>query len=265
MKGLNNSGFTIIETTLFLAISGALIGALIVGTWSSINYQRYRDSVTSLESLIKQQYSDVENIVNGRPAAASCGANGAVSTNRGQSDCMMLGRYLKINSNGDISISTVAGYRSDASIASDEIDALKNKYTLFLLDSSTESSQLEWGAKIAWPSSGLGWQTPTIPRTIAFLFLHSPTSSLIYTFSSTNLNISLNGNDGIINSDTNSDPGRGVRNICVDSGDGFNRGLSVWVDAMAFDSSAVQIHSNDMNRDSLYEINSEFWKDPPKC
>jgi type II secretory pathway pseudopilin PulG len=265
MKRLNNSGFTIIETTLVLAISGALIGALMIGTWSSINAQRYRDSVTSLESLIKQQYSDVDNAINGR--LLNNNQCKSLVAGVGQSDCMILGKYLKIDQDGGISTSTVAGYRSDNTPAADgkEITALSSKYILFIVDGTTETSQLEWGAKIAWPESGLGYQITTTPRSIAFLFLHSPTSSLIYTFSSSDISTSLNGDTGMINDDTNGDPGQSIRNICVYSGDGFNKGLSVWVDATAFDASAVQIHSNDMNPADIYEAGSAFIGNPPKC
>lgn len=247
MRRLNNSGFTIIETTLVLAISGALIGALLIGTWTSINAQRYRDSATSLESIMKQQYSDVMNVGNNSTASlppSSCGL-AAPTTVLGQSDCIILGRFLVIDDN-TITTRSIAGYK-DPSLSGSGVAELTTVYKLYPISGATEISQLEWGARVAWPSSGTGSKSPTTPRSISFLMLRSPSSGLVYTFSS----------DGD-NTDPNSDalkamivaadaiPGQSARKICINSNGGFNGGLSIWVDSSAYDASSVKIHTNDI-------------------
>jgi type II secretory pathway pseudopilin PulG len=68
------AGFTILETMLFLAITGLLIAAMLFGVGTSINTQRYRDSVTSLKSFLQSQYSDIENVQNDRGDNWKCNA-----------------------------------------------------------------------------------------------------------------------------------------------------------------------------------------------
>ena len=51
------NGFTIIETMLFLAISGFLFVGILAGTGSSIANQRYNDSVEGVTNELRNQYS----------------------------------------------------------------------------------------------------------------------------------------------------------------------------------------------------------------
>lgn len=57
-------GFTLIEVTLFLALTVALFFPLIVGTSTNISRQRYQDAVNDVYSYLQNAYSEVENIVN---------------------------------------------------------------------------------------------------------------------------------------------------------------------------------------------------------
>lgn len=57
-------GFTLIEVTLFLAITVALFFPLIIGTSTSIARQRYQDSVNDTYSYLQSSYSEVENLIN---------------------------------------------------------------------------------------------------------------------------------------------------------------------------------------------------------
>src|SRR4029450_12347478 len=92
------SGFTLIEVMLFLAVTGLLAMGILAGSGAAINQQRYRDSVNSLKSDIQQQYSEVTSVINSRGANWECNANGVISDTggpageaRGRSDCVMLG------------------------------------------------------------------------------------------------------------------------------------------------------------------------------
>ena len=98
-----DTGFTVIETMLFLAVTGALAVGILVGSGVSIGQQRYRDSVNGLKSYIQQQYSEVSNVVNSRDKTWACDAQGNVveveqisAEARGTSDCVVLGRFITI-------------------------------------------------------------------------------------------------------------------------------------------------------------------------
>lgn len=54
-------GFTLVEVSLFLAISGMLLIGIIVGTQSSIAAQRFNDSVQNFVEFLRTVYSEVEN------------------------------------------------------------------------------------------------------------------------------------------------------------------------------------------------------------
>lgn len=247
MSATHKSGFTIIETMLFLAVTGVLVVAILAGTGTSINIQRYHDSVSTFKADLEQQYADVSSVRNEvRAADVSCDTNAVINTSgttlpRGQSDCIVLGRYLTIDDT-DITVSTVIG-NNPAALASYATDIKElQDYKLSLLPTSTETSQLEWGARIAWPASGVGAKAPTMPRQIALLILRSPTSGMTYTFSSNSVATPLH--DVIVAG--NAVPGQSQQRICVDSDGGFGGGLAVLIGAYASTPSSVQVRSNDM-------------------
>ena len=249
MGSSNKTGFTLIETMLFLAITGALVVAVLIGTGASINVQRYRDSVTSLKSLIQQQYSDAVNVQNqSLPTNVSCDSNANVSTTgttlpRGQSDCVLMGKYMTI-SGGYVTTSTVVGHASGTTTPDLSDIALIKSYNLSTLPSSTETSQLDWGTQIAWPKSGSGSKSPNTPRSIAILVIRSPQSGQNYTFTGDDITVPLKSLvvAGLGN------PGQMQRTICVAS-DGLtnNNDMAISINAYAASSSDIESRSNAIN------------------
>ena len=256
MSATNTSGFTIIETMLFLAVTGVLVVGILAGTGTSINVQRYRDSVSSLKSLIEQQYADNTSVSNAERATnITCDANATVSSggtlSRGQSDCVQLGRYLTIDDN--VATTTTVVGREPAGLPSGSDITKLQAYKLSLLQTdtitSTIQSPLEWGSRIAWPSGGAGAKTPTTPRWIGLLILRSPTSGLTYTFSNNDQPAPSSTSylhDMIIPGVADPTKGQSQQRICVDSNGGFGGGLAVVVGAYASSASSLQIRSNEM-------------------
>ena len=58
------SGFTLVEVSLFLAITAAIFVGVAVGTQNSIFQQRYNDSVQSFTEFLRSVYSQVLNVQN---------------------------------------------------------------------------------------------------------------------------------------------------------------------------------------------------------
>jgi type II secretory pathway pseudopilin PulG len=245
MGSSNKNGFTLIETMLFLAITGALVVAVLIGTGASINIQRYRDSVTSLKSLIQKQYSDVLNVQNQLNATnISCDSNAVVATTgttvpRGQSDCVVMGKYMTINGT-DVTTSTVIGHASGTTTNDLSDINLIQSYNLATLPSSNEASQLEWGTQIAWPKIGAGAKSPQTPRSIAILIIRSPQNGQNYTFTGDDITVPLKT---LVAASA-----QNQRTVCLASGGLTNNNdMAISIGANAASSSDIESRSNGTN------------------
>lgn len=179
---MRDSGFTIIETMLFLAITGLLVVGVLAGTGTSINTQRYRDSITSLQSFLQQQFSDVSNVNNGRNNNWTCDSNGTIKeqvpgggTDRGQSDCVILGRFITtINGSHTLLVRDVVGNLPSGSLAQNDLDTLK-QYKIQLSPVISNSYDIEWNGSLAIPGRDENQQ-------FSILILRSPLSGTVRTF-----------------------------------------------------------------------------------
>ncbi|HRN90596.1 MAG TPA: hypothetical protein PK265_01125 [Candidatus Saccharibacteria bacterium] len=248
MNPLRNTGFTIIESMLFLGITGIMVIALLVGTGVSINTQRYRDSVSTLMSFIQQQYSEVGNVSNSRSNDWSCGSDAETKQDgapqdRGQSDCFIAGRLIMI-AGSDITTLDINGVQTGSSYGSD-VSMLANNYRFGVSSVSQDKSSLEWGAKITWPAEGAGSKPIGTDRSLSLLILRSPDSGTVYTFTSDSVFPVDNITSDTIRQIMSPSTSRDKRTICVDSANGLAVGnkLAVFIDANATNSSAVETRS----------------------
>ena len=257
-----SSGFTIIETVLFLGITGLMVLGMMVGVGASVNVQRYRDASESFKSLIQAQYADVNNVQNGRTANWVCNSAAAAIPDAGtvapgQSDCMIVGKYVRIEQ-GKVSSYTVLARERPGVTPSDSTDitALKEKYVLNIARTEVVTSQMEWGTEIARPIPDTGSSTARTPYSVALLFVRSPESGQIYTFNSdtvpTDKDIeSLSTTaapsfiaDMLVGGLTT--PGRAERVLCVESSGLFSPGQNaLYIAPYATDTNSVELVSND--------------------
>ncbi|MDB5166892.1 MAG: hypothetical protein JWN26_37 [Candidatus Saccharibacteria bacterium] len=259
----HNAGFTIIETMLFLAITGMLIAGLLVGVGTSLNIQRYHDSVTSLKSFLQSQYSAVTNVENDRDGTWNCNTSAATTQsgttqNPGQSDCVLIGRYIMIDGGATTVATVVANPPPDVNGTSGDIGDLKANYTLGLSTVSEQIDSLAWGTVIAWPVAGTSSQNepsaPTnapMPRSIAILIIRSPESGSVYTFTADNPPAIGSMNNGklkaMLKIGVGTPPSQEARTICVDS-QGLvlaSLNMAVYLHAYATDQTSVETRSND--------------------
>ena len=259
MGNSSRAGFTIIETVLFLGVSGLLILAMITGTGASINIQRYRDATESFKALVQDQYADIGNVQNGRIADQTCDATAKPSSQnngegRGQSECVIVGKYLRIDG-GTYDIYTVLAYETNAAVAIGDSDvAVMNKKYLFnTSDTSDTSGSLEWGTRIAWPLPGKAGAEvvgTSNPRTLGILFLRSPHSGQIYTFTSNTIpakNAIGNGTFTPMITSANNVPGRAARVVCIDSDGMFvDSNQSLYISANANGPNGVELRTNEI-------------------
>ena len=245
-------GFTVVESMLFLAISALLVISLLAGVSVSINTQRYRDSVETFKSFLQDQYGELQHVFNGRSGEWSC-TNKAVTVEdgispeeRGQSDCVVLGKYITIKDDA-IRTATVVGYETSAE-AQNDIDTLKMNYELGLSFVDTGEKQLDWGTRIAWPTAGPEAKAASASRSLAILMVRSPVSGGVYTFTSDTVKkledtASSDLKAMLVTAD--SVPGQAGRTICIAAnGLSVSGNTSVYIVAHAVNASGIETRSN---------------------
>jgi type II secretory pathway pseudopilin PulG len=239
------AGFTIIEVMLFLAVTGALTVAILVGSGVSINQQRYRDSVNTLKSVIQDQYSEASNVTNSRSGNSACTnavvvqppASVPTPQPRGTSDCVLMGRLFTIGNNGiDLTASNIVGYRTSSTAPTEATDFLEltKNYKMAVSPIDADQSQVEWGAKIVKPKT-------TTVEPLSIMIIHSPLSGSILTFVG----------DGVATGPTalNALAAAGINNkardICVDAEPGsfVGKRQAIRINAFASTASAIEIPS----------------------
>lgn len=199
MNRVRANGFTVIETMLFLAVSGMLIIGVLIGAGGAINAQRYKDATNSLLSYFQGEYDRVANVQNVRGADLTC-AMGASSLDvvvdsavaRGSTDCVIIGRLLTVSEGGSIVAQTVYASNDVVSLFSEtgaplgsDAEAIASA-GLFVDEENGESFtyQPEWGTKIVQPGSNTTgvWQT---------IIVRSPASGAIRTYTADDTNLTL--------------------------------------------------------------------------
>lgn len=185
MTRSKNGGFTLIESMLFLAISGLISIGIMVGAMASINQQRYRDASNSLVDYFQGELNLVLNVQNDqRSDSVVCDGGGVVvggaDADRGTSQCSLIGRiiYTKPDSKGLVSKTVLATADiTNAFAGTSEVDALKSA-NLVVSELATKDYDLEWGAGMAEAQP-----TPELPKQFSILIIRSPTTGLLRSYS----------------------------------------------------------------------------------
>lgn len=234
----SHKGFTMIEVMLFLAVTGMLMVAILVGSGVAIGQQRYRDSVSSLQSYLQQQYNLVTDVSNARDQGWTCDSSGnviaadpSVGTPRGTSDCVIMGRFITIDSTGtQVVTSNVVGYRAPgAQTQPSDIDEITKNYKLGISPINQDSQTVSWSAQVVKPKT-------VVPQPLSILILSSPLSGSILTFVESGDQSDLNGMVAASNMSTQYD-------LCVNAevGSFVGKRMEVRIAPYATSASAIQV------------------------
>lgn len=181
----SESGFTVVEISIFLAISALLLLVAFIGTGTTLSATRFTDSVRSLQSYFQEQYSSILNGVNERSGQEVCdAATGQVTSSPtpqevGQSSCLLLGRLIQFQiGNAALDTYYVVGTQP-ASIppshtSSESILADYSPRAVQTVGAST--FEIPWGATIQGTKDTLG-KAPN-----SYLWLRSPSTGEILSY-----------------------------------------------------------------------------------
>lgn len=182
MKTSAHRGFTIIEVMLFLAISGVMVAALLGGWTLMINTQRYKDSVDTVYGYLQDQYNLVYNVENERSASLSCTnaqiTEGGAGSARGQSNCVLMGRYVKVTDGATLRSYAVVGREPSGGASGTDTEQIRQYRPTVVAQSIglTEVEQLvPWGAVLEKPGAQGGWNGQ-------ILLLRSPSSGIVHRY-----------------------------------------------------------------------------------
>lgn len=237
-------GFTIIETMLFLGITGLLALTLLGGWTTMINTQRYKDSVKTVQSFLQQQYSLVHNveILERDDNGVYCGVNGSGEVElyedgaaRGQSDCIQMGRLIKITNGTDIKAYAIFGVDIVDDVTTSDIASIASRKPRVVVEEQYALANSEltvpWQAEIEFPSSEGGGQ-----QDVSLAIIRSPLTGSVHTYAA-------NTPGGVISEIDDFIAAANERevNLCMDPGTAFSGDrIGVVIKARASSQSFVQ-------------------------
>lgn len=194
MNTNSDQGFTVIETMLFLAITGALFAALMIGVGTGITQQRYLDSVRSYRALLQNQYAAVLNTKNNAnidqwkcDTANGKVGGGTTTGNNGASNCVILGRAIQVINGTTVTTSSVTGFEpspsdQDKLATSTDLEALQ-LYNPQLADFDAQHTELDWQSSL-YTYAPTGGTNPKHPSSTMIFILRSPSSGTVKVFGS---------------------------------------------------------------------------------
>lgn len=156
----HSKGFTIIETSLVLGISGLLVVMVLWGIGTSLKRQRYTDSVNQVTDFFKGQYEALSSIRNDRPQNFSCSTGGITDVGAGEtvgaSACSIVGHILRSSDGKNIDIYQAiaqADLSGSSSLSNDPaIDILRQSDIVQSKD-KIGTYNVEWASELLDPAT----------------------------------------------------------------------------------------------------------------
>lgn len=158
MKQGKQSGFTIVEVLLFLAISSLLVMIAMTAMTGSIRNARFSDATKSLESFLESQFTAVQtgsfdtNTASEQPVCSNGDivaypANSPEARN-GKGSCLIMGRVIDFTDT-TLSVYPVLGFAGSDTSSSSVFEALaKANPQIWLGGGAIDTHNLGWQSKI---------------------------------------------------------------------------------------------------------------------
>ena len=258
-------GFTLIEVSLFLAISGLLFLGVTIGVQNSIYQQRKNDTVQNFVEFLRGVYGEVTNVQN--------------ATAQGRSDQAMYGRLVTFGESHDLAgnpvasrneafVYTVIGkVRTSQSGAAKEllfgegglganvveVEKQGNEIKSVKLAGFANSYIPKWSAQIEPPCNGSNCDGSYVPLKGMLLIVRHPVSGEVYTYYAKDKVLEIN--DGVRTKSVNFDfLAQGFEpqqvDFCLNSEPGNRNSarIDVRIDKNARNASAVGVYGDVDNK-----------------
>ncbi len=214
----HHPGFTIIEATLVLAITGLIIAVILVGIGNSLRHQRYTDAINQTTDFFRGQYTGTTSVANSRPNSENCNASGITTDTqsiRGSSECLLLGRIIRSTDGQSVTVNQVIALHdpTDDTGAADMADDALLVASQLRQGNEIETYRPEWGTQLQRPGTD-------DPASFTLLVVRTPVSGTIRTFASTS------GTESIAGLLSNPVASQVDLRLCIDQTGFFGAGVS---------------------------------------
>lgn len=180
-------GFTIIEASLVMAVTGLIAVTLIVGWVTNVNTQSYKDGVNSLTAKLQTKYDDVYNTSNERSRQLTCTPgtpptisynDTATTSNQGSSDCVVMGQYILFSDTTVLS-RRIMGVDNASASTTNDLQAIKDYQPQTVPESIEQGDNYEmpWGITLYKAND-----PAKSPLYRAIAIVRSPLSGSVYTY-----------------------------------------------------------------------------------
>ena len=177
-------GFTLIEVTLFLAITGLLFLGVTIGVQNSIFQQRYNDSVQSFAEFLRSAYAKTENVQglgDGTGGKSTMALYGKLITFGEECNLSSRSGNCVANDSDEVFIYDVIGKASTKSAFSKPLFALAN-YSADVLNENSDLAGMGESFKPKWSAAIQGVGVYNEPYKGAVLITRHPQSGTVYTY-----------------------------------------------------------------------------------
>ena len=172
----NWRGFTLVEVSLFLAITAAIFVGIAVGTQNSIFQQRYNDAVQSFAEFLRTVYSQVTNVQNESTGRSDKAIYGKLVVFSDEGGSNKITSYNVIGGVGDVGSSSMGVLEKLKSLGASITDTGEPV-------GYVEDYKPRWGSQI---QTKEGWGAVESDKyqlfTGALLIVRHPSSGTVYTF-----------------------------------------------------------------------------------
>jgi Tfp pilus assembly protein FimT len=236
MAGSRQAGFTIVEITLFMAITGVLFLIALAGTGNAIRSFRFTDSGRSLESFAQKQYDDIVNGLNGRSASVSC-TSGTIDTSTsqtvGSSNCLLIGKLIVFAAgNSNVNIYPVIGSEpAGVNYAQNDEQLITAFAPKTVTTTNTNTYQIPWGTV----PSGFKRLSDSVAAN-GLLLIRSPKSTRIVSYTFKITGATPTDLSSVVSTAANRSQ---VTNFCIKNADGLGSPAKLVISGGASQSAAT--------------------------